>query len=233
VLRYEESRNTLHPEVYVFVEDKVRSEASLCPEAVVYVVDDDESIRIGLSGLLRSAGMQVHAFDSPDEFLATEIRDVPGCLILDVRLRCVNGLMLQREKLRERIRIPVIFLTAYGDMEMSVQAMKAGAFDFLTKPYRDQHMLDTVVKALSVDAERRDRERLVADIQSKFELLSSREREVVLLVAKGMMNKQIADRMCLSEVTVKVYRSQALRKLEAHSVPDLIRKLHQISVSRR
>jgi FixJ family two-component response regulator len=211
----------------------VRSEASLCPEAVVYVVDDDESIRIGLSGLLRSAGMRVHAFDSPDEFLATEIRDVPGCLILDVRLRCVNGLMLQREKLRERIRIPVIFLTAYGDMEMSVQAMKAGAFDFLTKPYRDQHMLDTVVKALTADAERRDRERLVADIQSKFELLSSREREVVLLVANGMMNKQIADRMCLSEVTVKVYRSQALRKLEAHSVPDLIRKLHQISASRQ
>jgi FixJ family two-component response regulator len=118
-------------------------------------------------------------------------------------------------------------------MEMSVQAMKAGAFDFLTKPYRDQHMLDTVAKALTVDAERRNRERLVADIQSKFELLSSREREVVLLVAKGMMNKQIADRMCLSEVTVKVYRSQALRKLEAHSVPDLIRKLHQLSVSRQ
>jgi FixJ family two-component response regulator len=211
----------------------VRLEASLCPEAVVYVVDDDESIRIGLSGLLRSAGMRVYAFDSPDEFLATEIREVPGCLILDVRLRCVNGLMLQREKLRERIRIPVIFLTAYGDMEMSVQAMKAGAFDFLTKPYSDQHILDTVVKALIIDAERRDRERLVADIQSKFELLSSREKEVVLLVAKGMMNKQIADRMCLSEVTIKVYRSQALRKLEAHSVPDLIRKLHQISVSRQ
>ena len=202
----------------------------LLSEALVYVVDDDVSIRSGLSSLLRSEGIQVRTFESSDAFLSTELPDVPSCLILDVRLRGASGLTLQQEALREGIRLPIIFLTAHGDIAMSVQAMKAGAFDFLTKPFRDQHMLDTVSAALQRDDELRAQERLVADIQSKYETLTPREKEVVALVVEGLMNKQIADRMGLSEVTVKIHRAQAMRKMEARAMPDLVRKLQRVAV---
>jgi FixJ family two-component response regulator len=154
--------------------------------------------------------------------------DVPSCLILDIRLRGANGLTLQQEALREGIRLPIIFLTAHGDIPMSVKAMKAGAFDFLTKPFHDQDMLDTVSAALTMDHELRIQERMVADIQGKYDALTPREKEVVVFVAEGLMNKQIAGRMGVSEETVKIHRSQAMRKMEARSVPDLVRKLQRV-----
>ncbi|MGF6760578.1 FixJ family two-component response regulator [Paraburkholderia sp. GAS33] len=200
----------------------------LLSEAVVYVVDDDPSICSGLSSLLRSEGVQVFTFGSPEGFLNIEMADVPSCLILDIRLRGANGLTLQQEALREGIRLPIIFLTAHGDIPMSVKAMKAGAFDFLTKPFHDQDMLDTVSAALTMDHELRIQERMVADIQGKYDALTPREREVVVFVAEGLMNKQIAGRMGVSEETVKIHRSQAMRKMEARSVPDLVRKLQRV-----
>ncbi|MGF6648390.1 MULTISPECIES: response regulator transcription factor [Paraburkholderia] len=200
----------------------------LLSEAVVYVVDDDPSICSGLSSLLRSEGVQVFTFGSPEGFLNIEMADVPSCLILDIRLRGANGLTLQQEALREGIRLPIIFLTAHGDIPMSVKAMKAGAFDFLTKPFHDQDMLDTVSAALTMDHELRIQERMVADIQGKYDALTPREKEVVVFVAEGLMNKQIAGRMGVSEETVKIHRSQAMRKMEARSVPDLVRKLQRV-----
>lgn len=203
----------------------------LLSDAIVYVVDDDASIRSGLSSLLRSQGVQVFTYDAPEGFLNTEMPDVPSCLILDIRLRGANGLNLQQHALREGMRLPIIFLTAHGDIPMSVQAMKAGAFDFITKPFRDQEMIDTVAAALTWDHELRIKERLVANIQRKYAALTPREKEVVVLVAEGLMNKQIAGRMGLSEETVKIHRSHAMRKLEALSVPDLVRKLQRIAVT--
>lgn len=202
---------------------------NLLPEALVYVVDDDASICSALSSLLRSEGIEVRTFDSPDGFLNAGMPDVPSCLILDVRLRGASGLTLQQETLREGIRLPIIFLTAHGDIAMSVQAMKAGAFDFLTKPFRDQDILDTVASALKRDSELRAQERLVANVQSKYETLTPREKEVVSFVIEGFLNKQIADRVGLSEVTVKIHRAQAMRKMEARSVPELVRKLQQVA----
>jgi FixJ family two-component response regulator len=213
----------------ILIEVKVQTKKVSLSESIVYVVDDDASICSGLSSLLRSEGAQVHTFDSPYGFLNTEMPDVPSCLILDVRLRGASGLTLQQEALREGIRLPIIFLTGHGDIAMSVQAMKAGAFDFLTKPFRDQDMLDTVAAALTRDGELRVQERLVADSQSKYEALTPREKEVVSFVVEGLMNKQIADRMGLSEVTVKIHRSQAMRKMEARSVPDLVRKIQRVA----
>jgi FixJ family two-component response regulator len=198
-------------------------------DALVYVVDDDVSICSSLSSLLRSEGIQVRTFTSPDSFLNSEIPDVPSCLILDVRLQSASGLILQQKTIRERIRIPIIFLTAHGDIAMSVQAMKAGAFDFLTKPFRDQDMLDTVAAALRKDYELRSQERLFASIQARYKTLTPREKEVVAFVVEGLMNKQIADRMGLSEVTVKIHRSQAMRKMDSRSVPDLVRKLQRVA----
>jgi FixJ family two-component response regulator len=199
-------------------------------EALVYVVDDDASICSSLSSLLRSEGIQVRTFASTDSFLNSEMPDVPSCLILDVRLQGASGLTLQQESIRERIRLPIIFLTSHGDIAMSVQAMKAGAFDVLSKPFRDHDMLDTVVAALKKDYEQRSEERLFADIQSRYETLTPREKEVVSFVVEGLMNKQIADRMGLSQVTVKIHRSQAMRKMDCRSVPDLVRKLQRVKI---
>jgi RNA polymerase sigma factor (sigma-70 family) len=201
-------------------------------EALVYVIDDDESIRSALVTLLRSVGISARAFESADGFLACEMPDVPSCLILDVRLRGASGLTLQQETFKESIRLPIIFLTGHGDVEMSVKAMKAGAFDFLTKPFKEQDLLDTIAAALKRDSDFRDRERLVAGIRQAYESLTSREREVIWLVAEGLMNKQIADRLCLSEVTVKIHRAQAMHKLDARSVPDVVRKLQRVAPER-
>ena len=198
------------------------------PDAVVYVVDDDESIRGALTSLLMSVGIHVRAFESADEFLAAEMPDVPSCLVLDVRLRGASGLTLQQEPFKESVRLPVIFLTGHGDIEMSVKAMKAGAFDFMTKPFRDQDLIDTIAAALKRDSEARRQERIVAGIRQTYDSLTAREREVIRLVADGLLNKQIADRLCLSEVTVKIHRAQAMHKLNARSVPDVVRKLQQV-----
>ena len=198
------------------------------PDSLVYVVDDDESIRSALTSLLMSVGIHVRAFESADEFLATDMPDVPSCLILDVRLRGTSGLTLQQDPFKESVRFPVIFLTGHGDIEMSVKAMKAGAFDFMTKPFKDQDLIDTIAAALKRDAELKRQERIVAVIRQTYDSLTAREREVIRLVADGLLNKQIADLLCLSEVTVKIHRAQAMHKLQARSVPDVVRKLQQV-----
>jgi len=208
--------------------DNVRSESESLPDSLVYVVDDDESIRGALTSLLMSVGIHVRAFESADDFLAAEMPDVPSCLILDVRLRGTSGLTLQQDPFKESVRFPVIFLTGHGDIEMSVKAMKAGAFDFMTKPFKDQDLIDTIAAALKRDGELKRQEKIVAGIRQTYDLLTAREREVIKLVADGLLNKQIADRLCLSEVTVKIHRAQAMHKLNARSVPDVVRKLQQV-----
>ncbi|MFM0092977.1 response regulator [Paraburkholderia sediminicola] len=208
--------------------DNVKTGSESLPGALVYVVDDDESIRCALTSLLMSVGIHVRAFESADDFLAAEMPDVPSCLILDVRLRGPSGLTLQQEPFKESVRFPVIFLTGHGDIEMSVKAMKAGAFDFMTKPFKDQDLIDTIAAALKRDTELKRQERIVAGIRQTYDSLTAREREVIRLVADGLLNKQIADLLCLSEVTVKIHRAQAMHKLNARSVPDVVRKLQQV-----
>ena len=208
--------------------DNVKTGSESLPDRLVYVVDDDESVRGALTSLLMSVGIHVQAFESADDFLAAEMPDVPSCLILDVRLRGASGLTLQQEPFKESVRFPVIFLTGHGDIEMSVKAMKAGAFDFMTKPFKDQDLIDTIAAALKRDAESKRQQRIVADIRQTYDSLTAREREVIRLVADGLLNKQIADHLRLSEVTVKIHRAQAMHKLNARSVPDVVRKLQQV-----
>lgn len=208
--------------------DNVEARRESFPDSLVYVVDDDESIRGALTTLLMSVGIPVRAFESADEFLAAEMPDVPSCLILDVRLRGASGLTLQQDPFKESVRFPIVFLTAHGDIDMSVKAMKAGAFDFMTKPFKDQDLIDTIAAALKKDSELKRHERIVAGIRQTYDSLTAREREVIILVADGMLNKQIADRLCLSEVTVKIHRAQAMHKLQARSVPDVVKKLQQV-----
>lgn len=208
--------------------DNIEAGRESFPDSLVYVVDDDESIRGALTTLLMSVGIPVRAFESADDFLAAEMPDVPSCLILDVRLRGTSGLSLQQEPFKASIRFPIVFLTAHGDIDMSVKAMKAGAFDFMTKPFKDQDLIDTIAAALKKDSELKRHERIVAGIRQTYDSLTAREREVISLVADGMLNKQIADRLCLSEVTVKIHRAQAMHKLQARSVPDVVKKLQQV-----
>ncbi|MFM0085229.1 response regulator [Paraburkholderia sediminicola] len=208
--------------------DSVGAGSESLRDSIVYVVDDDESIRGSLTTLLMSVGIHVRAFESADEFLAAEMPDVPSCLILDVRLRGASGLTLQQEPFKEGVRFPIIFLTGHGDIEMSVKAMKAGAFDFMTKPFKDQDLIDTIAAALKRDSELRRQYRIVAGIRQTYDSLTAREREVIRLVADGLLNKQIADRLRLSEVTVKIHRAQAMHKLNADSVADVVKKLQQV-----
>jgi FixJ family two-component response regulator len=210
--------------------DSVGAGSESLRDSIVYVVDDDESIRGSLTTLLMSVGIHVRAFESADEFLAAEMPDVPSCLILDVRLRGASGLTLQQEPFKESVRFPIIFLTGHGDIEMSVKAMKAGAFDFMTKPFKDQDLIDTIAAALKRDSELRRQQRIVAGIRQTYDSLTTREREVIRLVADGLLNKQIADLLCLSEVTVKIHRAQAMHKLNAGSVADVVKKLQQVPV---
>lgn len=192
-------------------------------EPVVYVVDDDASMRQALDALLRSIGLQVQTFDTSQGFLASARRDVPGCLVLDVRLRGESGLIVQEQMEKNGLRIPVVFMTGHGDIAMTVKAMKAGAVDFLTKPFRDQDMLDAVASALTRDSARLIAEQSGAALRLACETLTMREREVFGFVIGGLMNKQIAAQLNLSEVTVKVHRGQVMRKLAARSVADLVR----------
>ncbi|WP_321937412.1 response regulator transcription factor [Paraburkholderia sp. J8-2] len=208
--------------------DSVGTQSEHSPGSLVYVIDDDESIRGALTSLLMSVGIEVRAFESADEFLAEKMPDVPSCLILDIRLRGESGLTLQQEAFKESIRFPIVFLTGHGDIDMTVKAMKAGAFDFMTKPFKDQDLLDTIAAALKRDGELRRQARLVAGIQQAYDSLTAREREVIGLVSEGLLNKQIADLLCLSEVTVKIHRAQAMHKLNARSVAELIKKLQQV-----
>ncbi|MFM0669293.1 response regulator transcription factor [Paraburkholderia sediminicola] len=198
--------------------------------SIVYVVDDDKSMREAVGMLLRSVGLQVELFASADEFLAFQMPDVPSCLILDVRLKGQSGLAVQEQIEAGEVRVPIIFMTAHGDIAMSVKAMKAGAMDFLAKPFRDQDMLDAVATALGKDEERREADRSVADLRRRYASLTPREREVMAFVASGLMNKQIAAEMKLSEITVKIHRGQAMKKMESRSLADFVLKAEALGV---
>ena len=191
-------------------------------ERIVFVVDDDEAVRETLCSLFRSMGLRVELFGSVHEFTQMRMPDVASCLVLDVRLPGVSGLDFQAELAEADIRIPIIFMTGHGDIPMSVKAMKAGAIDFLTKPFRDQDILDAVVKAIERDKKRRDSEKGVSELRIRFDSLTSREREVMTQVAAGLMNKQIAAELGIAEITVKVHRAHVMQKMKARSLIDLI-----------
>jgi RNA polymerase sigma factor (sigma-70 family) len=195
---------------------------------VVFVVDDDPSVRSSLKFLLSTVGLQAESFDSADSFLRKKPLDAPSCLVLDVRLPGLSGLDFQRELAAKNIRIPIVFLTGHGDIPMSVRAMKAGAVEFLTKPFRDQDLLDAVRVALEQDRARREREKEVMILQRRFDSLTSREQEVISRVVSGMLNKQIADQLGTAESTVKVQRSRAMEKMHAESIVDLVRMIEKL-----
>jgi RNA polymerase sigma factor (sigma-70 family) len=195
---------------------------------VVFVVDDDPSVRSSLKFLLSSMGLQVESFDSAETFLQRKSPDAPSCLVLDVRLRGLSGLDFQRELAARNIRIPIVFVTGHGDIPMSVRAMKAGAIEFLTKPYRDQDLLDAVRIALERDSARREQEKEITDLQQRFDSLTPREQEVISMVVSGMLNKQIAGQLGTAENTVKVHRSRAMEKMNAQSVADLVRMIEKL-----
>jgi FixJ family two-component response regulator len=194
------------------------------PSSIVYILDDDELTRAALASLLKSLGVHTETFDTSSTFLAHIRPPVPSCLVLDVRLRGESGLALQRQFVDAALRIPIVFVTGYGDVAMSVMAMKAGAIDFLTKPFRDQDMLDAVSRALSEDAKRLMSESRGSLVRRCFETLTPRERQVMHHVVTGMLNKEIAQKLALSEITVKIHRGRMMRKMEARSVADLVRK---------
>lgn len=193
------------------------------PAPAIFVVDDDPSVLASLRSLLRSVDLTVHAFASAREFLESGRAGEPGCLVLDVRLPGTSGLELQRELVRAGIALPTIFITGHGDIPMSVAAMKAGAIEFLTKPFRDQDFLDAVHRGLDLDRTARMQAGERAEFAGRAETLSPRERQVMHLVVAGLLNKQIAHELGLSEVTVKAHRAQVMRKMQASTLPELVR----------
>jgi FixJ family two-component response regulator len=202
------------------------------PESIIYVVDDDPSMQVALDSLFRSMSFHVQVFGSAAEFLEAKLTNVVSCLVLDVRLPGVNGLEFQGVLTKAGIHMPIIFITGHGDIPMSVKAMKAGAVDFLPKPFRDQDMLDAVIRALDQDRKRRDDEKAVFNLRRLFDSLTPREREVFALVISGLMNKHIAHRLEVSEITVKIHRGQVMRKMEARSLADLVRMAEMLGVKR-
>jgi FixJ family two-component response regulator len=198
--------------------------------AVVFVIDDDPSMRGALEDLVGSVGLQVRAFASPPDFLQSKLPDAPGCLVLDVRLPGMSGLTFQKELARLGIALPVIFVTGHGDIPMSVRAMKAGAVEFLTKPFHDQELLDAIHTAIERDRGRRREAELVAELQERYATLTERERQIMTLVVVGRANKQIAADLNLSEMTVKVHRGQVMRKMHAGSLPGLVRMADRLGV---
>ena len=196
--------------------------------SIVFVVDDDPSVRSSLKFLLSTVGLQVESFGSADTFLLRKPSDAPSCLVLDVRLPGLSGLDFQRELAVRNIHIPIVFLTGHGDIPMSVRAIKAGAVEFLTKPFRDQDLLDAVRIALERDRARREQEKEVTDLQQRFDSLTSREQQVISMLVSGMLNKQIADQLGTAESTVKVQRSRAIEKMHAESLVDLIRMIEKL-----
>jgi FixJ family two-component response regulator len=197
---------------------------------IVLVVEDDASMRRALSNLFRSVGLEVEAFGSASEILLSELPDVASCLVLDVRLPGLSGLDFQIELAKAKNQIPIIFMTGHGDIPMTVKAMKRGAVDFLTKPFRDQDMLDATATAIERDRKRREADSVVENLQTLFEALSPREREVLAFVSSGLMNKQIAAELRLAEITVKMHRRQIMKKMGAKSLPDLVRKAETLGI---
>jgi FixJ family two-component response regulator len=212
--------------------DTRNSPAKSSSTSVVVIVDDDAAIRKSLDSLFRSVGLATRLFGSPAELLAGPLPDGPGCIVLDVRLPGVSGLDLQGQLTRQGIDFPVIFMTGHGDIPMSVRAMKAGAVDFLAKPFRDQDMLDAVTAALERDVQRRSVAAAKDDLRAQYETLTAREREVMGYVTSGLMNKQVAGLIGLSEITVKIHRGNVMRKMGVKSLADLVRKAEALGVSR-
>jgi FixJ family two-component response regulator len=201
-------------------------------EPIVYVVDDDVSVREALGNLLRSVGLRIQLFGSAPEFLQSKLADVPSCLILDIRLPRVSGLDFQADLAEAGIHIPIIFMTGHGDIPMTVRAMKAGAVDFLTKPFRDQDMLDAVTAAIERDRKSRQEAKILSDLKARFATLSAREQEVMARVTAGLMNKQVAAEIGIAEITVKIHRGHIMRKMAAKSLAELVKMAQALGVKR-
>jgi FixJ family two-component response regulator len=201
-------------------------------EPIVFIIDDDLSVRRALTNLFQSVGLEVEAFGSAPEMLQSKLPDVASCLVLDIRLPGLSGLDLQTELAKANIHIPIIFITGHGDIPMTVRAMKCGAVDFLTKPFRDQDLLDAVMTAIERDRRRREVNKTVTNLQVLYESLSARERQVLALVASGLMNKQVAAKLDLAEITVKIYRGNIMKKMGAKSLADLIRMTEALGIGR-
>jgi FixJ family two-component response regulator len=211
---------------------KSSHEPASAKESIVIVIDDDLAMRATLSSLFRSIGLRVELFGSAHEFAQVKMPDVASCLVLDIRLPGVSGLDFQVELAKADIRIPIIFMTGHGDIPMSVKAMKAGAIDFLTKPFREQDILDAVIRAIERDQKRRDSDKAVSELRILFDSLTSREREVMTQVAAGLMNKQIAAKFGITEITVKVHRGHMMGKMKARSLIDLLGMADMLGISR-
>jgi FixJ family two-component response regulator len=216
------------------VTDRPKSlhEPAAATEPIVFIVEDDASMRRALSNLFQSVGLEVALFGSASDMLQSKLPDVASCLVLDVRLPGLSGLDFQAELAKTDIQIPIIFMTGHGDIPMTVKAMKSGAVDFLTKPFRDQDMLDAVTTAIERDRKRREADKVVATLQARVETLTPREREIFALVSSGLMNKQIAGELRLAEITVKIHRGHITKKMGAKSLAELIRMAETLGIRR-
>ncbi|MEA1833355.1 response regulator transcription factor [Methylobacterium durans] len=215
------------------IEPVARAAPHASPKPFVAVVEDDAGVRDSLGSLFRSVDLEARLFGSGAEFLAQALPDAPGCIVLDVRLPGVSGLDFQGELVRLGIRLPVVFMTGHGDIPMSVRAMKAGAVDFLAKPFRDQDMLDAVTAAIARDAKRRSEQGAQDDLRALHAALTPREQEIMAQVTAGLMNKQVAGNLGLSEITVKIHRGNVMRKMKAKSLADLVRQAEALGISSR
>jgi FixJ family two-component response regulator len=211
---------------------KPSQEAANAKEPIVFIVDDDASMRRALANLFQSVGLKVEVFGSAPEMLRSKLPDVPSCLVLDIRLPGLSGLDFQTELTKANVRMPIIFMTGHGDIPMTVKAMKSGAVDFLTKPFRDQDMLDAVVTAVERDRQRRESDKVLANLQALLETLTSRERQILALVSSGLMNKQIAAELGLAEITVKIHRGHIMKKMGAKTLVDLVKKAETLGAHR-